>query len=45
MKKIICSLVLMSFLALGFACVSAKKGKGGSQQPKKGPLPCPLKDC
>lgn len=45
MQKVLSSLLFLT-LILGVAfCAPAKKGKGGRQQPKKGPMPCPLKDC
>lgn len=37
---------LLSFImltaALSTACQTSKKGR---QQPKRGPIPCPIKDC
>lgn len=27
-----------------YACKTSH-GKGGTRQPKKGPMPCPIKDC
>ena len=43
MKQAIVSILLLSILAMS-AC-SSSKGSGGRKQPKKGPIPCPLKDC
>jgi hypothetical protein len=40
------SLLLLALLTLLLltSCKSGE-GSGGRRQPKKGPIPCPLKDC
>lgn len=37
--------VLLMCLSLSLAACSSQKGKGGRRQPRKGPIPCPVKDC
>lgn len=36
------SIILILFIS--FSCKTTQ-GKGGRQQPKNGPIPCPIKDC
>lgn len=45
MKFKITYIIVLAMLACGSGCKVAKKGKGGRQQPKNGPIPCPIKDC
>lgn len=38
---LICSLIALIMVE----CKTQNHGKGGTQQPKKGAMPCPIKDC
>ena len=42
--KLIYTVLIIGSLLFS-ACKAHKHGSGGRQQPKKGPIPCPLKDC
>ncbi|MDX2189714.1 MAG: hypothetical protein SFY32_07605 [Bacteroidota bacterium] len=46
LKKMISGLLIMAIFTV-FVETSCKTthGKGGTRQPKKGPMPCPIKDC
>jgi hypothetical protein len=37
--------VLMALVMILIISCKATQGKGGTRQPKKGPMPCPIKDC
>lgn len=37
--------LLLVCIGLNLAACSSQKGKGGRRQPRKGPIPCPVKDC
>ncbi|SFC75476.1 hypothetical protein SAMN05421780_10992 [Flexibacter flexilis DSM 6793] len=37
--------IMLLCAAFSLAACSSQKGKGGRRQPRKGPIPCPVKDC
>jgi hypothetical protein len=39
------AIISVALLMLLSASCKSGKGSGGKRQPKKGPIPCPLKDC
>ncbi len=44
MRKIMLGIILIATMALMTDCASSNKVKKRSQ-PKRGPIPCPVKDC
>ena len=41
-KKLI-TIILITLLVMASSCKTHQKG--GTRQPKTGPMPCPIKDC